>query len=72
MKTMVQKAGINNERLRNHSGRKAMLQTLSENDIPPSPIAQLSGHKNLRYRKLQQGLDKTADENVSSSWQCCS
>ena len=31
---MAQKAGINNERLRNHSGRKTMIQTLSENDIP--------------------------------------
>ena len=68
MKTMAQKAGINNERLRNHSGRKTMIQTLSENDIPPTHIAKLSGHKkSKKYRKLQQGLDKTADENVSSS-----
>ena len=41
MKTMAQKAGINNERLRNHSDRKAMIQTLSENDIPPIHIAQV-------------------------------
>ena len=68
MKTMVQKAGINNERLLNHSGRKTMIQTLSENDIPPPHIAQFSGHKkSKKYRKLQQGLDKTADEHVSSS-----
>ena len=32
MKTMAQKAGINNDRLQNHSGRKTMIQTLSEND----------------------------------------
>ena len=48
MKTMVQKAGIENDRLRNHSGRKTMIQTLSEHDIPPTQIAQLSGHKNLK------------------------
>ena len=48
MKTMVQKAGIENDRLRNHSGRKTMIQTLSENDIPPTQIAQLSGHRNLK------------------------
>lgn len=48
MKTMVQKAGIENNRLRNHSGRKTMIQTLSEHDIPPTQIAQLSGHKNLK------------------------
>ena len=48
VKTMVQKAGIENDRLRNHSGRKTMIQTLSEHDIPPTQIAQLSGHKNLK------------------------
>ena len=48
MKTMVQKAGTENDRLRNHSGRKTMIQTLSEHDIPPTQIAQLSGHKNLK------------------------
>ena len=48
MKTMVQKAGIENDRLQNHSGRKTMIQTLSEHNIPPTQIAQLSGHKNLK------------------------
>ena len=51
-----------------HSGRKTMIQTLSENDIPPTHIAQLSGHKNLKgienYRKV---LTKKADANVQSS-----
>jgi len=48
VKTIVQKAGIENDRLRNHSGRKTMIQKLSENDIPPTQIAQLSGHRNLK------------------------
>ena len=48
MKTMVQKAGIENDRLQNHSGRKTMIQTLSENAIPHTQIAQLSGHRNLK------------------------
>ena len=34
--------------LRNHSGRKTMIQTQSENDISPTQIAQLSGHRNLK------------------------
>ena len=68
MKTMAQKVRINNERLRNHSRRKTMIQTLSENNIPPTHIAQLSGHKNLKgIEKLQQGLDKTADASVQFS-----
>ena len=66
MKTMAQKAGINNERLRNYSGRKTMIQTLSKNDIPPTHIAQLLGHKNLKsienYSKVS-----TKQQNVSSS-----
>ena len=60
MKTMAQKTGINNERLRNHSSRKTMifdrLISLSCQDI-----------KIEKYQKLQQGLDKKADENVASS-----
>jgi len=48
VKTMVQKAGIENDGLRNHSGRKTMIQTLSGNDISPTQITQLSGHKNLK------------------------
>ena len=32
----------------NHSARKTMIQTLSENNVPPTQIAQLSGHKILK------------------------
>ena len=31
MKEMSRKAGLNNDKLRNHSARKTMIQTLSEN-----------------------------------------
>jgi len=48
LKTIVQKAGTENDRLRNHSGRKTMIQTLSEHNIPSTQIAQLSGYKNLK------------------------
>ena len=41
-------ARIENDRLRNHSCRKTMIQTPGENDIPPTQIAQLSGHWNLK------------------------
>ena len=70
MKTMAQKAGINNERLRNHSGRKTMIQTLSENDIPPTHIAQLSGHKNLKsienYSKVSTKQQMKMSQVLSS------
>ena len=47
MKTMFQKAVTENDRLRNLSGRKTMIQTLSEHDIPHTQIA-LSGRTNLK------------------------
>ena len=48
MKEMSKKAGLQNDKLRNHSARKTMIQILSENNVPPTQIAQLSGHKNLK------------------------
>ena len=48
MKEISKKAGLQNDKLRNHSARKTMIQTLSENNVPPTQIAQLSGHKNLK------------------------
>ena len=48
MKTMCKKANLENERLTNHSARKYMIQTLNDNEIPPSHIMQISGHKNVQ------------------------
>ena len=47
MKTMCKKANLENERLTNHSARKYIIQTLNDNEIPPSHIIQRSGHKNV-------------------------
>ena len=47
MKTMSEKAGLG-PNLKNHSGRKTMIQTLANNDIQATDIMQLSGHKNLQ------------------------
>ena len=44
MKTMAQKAGLENNRLRNHSGRKTMIQSLGHSDVSPTHIVQLAGH----------------------------
>ena len=70
MKTMAQKAGIKNERLRNHRSRKTMIQTLSENDIPPSHMAQLSGHKHLKsienYSKVSTKQQMKMSQVLSS------
>ncbi|CAH3120287.1 unnamed protein product [Porites lobata] len=48
MKVMSEKAELNKPRLKNHSGRKTMMQTLVNEEIPPTDIIQLSGHRNLQ------------------------
>jgi hypothetical protein len=61
MKTMAEKAGLG-PNISNHSGRKTMMQTLTNNDIPPTDIVQLSGHKNLQsvtnYSTVTQNQQK--------------
>ena len=47
MRKMAEKAGLG-PNVTNHSGRKTMIQTLTNNDIPATDIIQLSGHKNLQ------------------------
>ena len=67
---MAQKAGIKNERLRNHSARKTMIKTLSKNDIPPTHITQLLGHKNLKsienYSKVSTKQQMKMSQVLSS------
>ena len=45
---MSEKAELNKPRLKNHSGRKTKMQTLVNEEIPPTDIIQLSGHRNLQ------------------------
>ena len=42
LKTMAQKAELD------HSARKRMIQKLSEQNVPPTHIMQVSGHKNVQ------------------------
>lgn len=65
MKEMTRKAGLNNDKLRNHSARKTMIQTLSENNVPPTQIAQLSGHKNLKSIENYSHLSTKQQMNMS-------
>ena len=71
MKTMAEKAGLGNSHLTNHSGRKQMIQTLNDKDIPPSHIMQLSGHKNVQsiknYSHVSQEQQKSMSRILSGS-----
>ena len=44
---MAEKAGLE-PNVKNHSGRKTMIQALTNYNIPATDIIQLSGHKNLQ------------------------
>ena len=74
MKKMAEKAGLG-PNVKNHSGRKTMIQTLTNNDIPATYIIQLSGHKNLQSvtnysvvsEKQQVKMSRTLSELMSGN-----
>ena len=69
---MAEKAG-RGPNVKNHSGRKTMIQTLTNNDIQATDIIQLSGHKNLQSmtnysvvsEKQQVKMSRTLSELMS-------
>ena len=71
MKTMAEKAGLDNSHRTNHSARKRMIQTFNNKDIPPSHIMQLLGHKNLQsinnYGHVAQKQQKSMPRILSGS-----
>ena len=78
MKRMAEKAGLG-PNISNHSERKTMMQILTDNDVPPTDIVQLSGHKNLQsvtnystvsqpqQMKMSRALANLATGNVNES-----
>ena len=63
MKRMAEKAGFD-PNIDNHSERKTM-QTLTNNDAPPTGIVQLSGHKNSQSVTNYSTLSKSQQMNMS-------
>ena len=64
MKTMAGKADFE-RRLTNHSARKQMMQKLDDNNVPPTHITQLTGHRNLQSVKNYSTLSKEQQKNMS-------
>jgi len=71
MKTMAERAALDNSHLTNHSARKRTIQTLNDKDIPPSHIMQLSGHRNMQsinnYSHVSQEQQKSMSRILSCS-----
>lgn len=68
MKTMADKAGFDHDekrRLTNHSARKIMIQKLNDNNIPPTHIMQLSGHRKVQSVNNYSTVSNEQQKNMS-------
>ena len=67
MKTMAQKAGLPDaENLTNHSARKRMIQKLNDQEVPPTHIMQISGHKNVQSLNNYSSLSEKQQRDISN------
>jgi integrase len=67
MKDCAQLAGIGKDkRITNHSARKTLVQKLQDNNIPPTQIVQITGHKNLQSVNNYSSLREQQQQDISS------
>ena len=66
MKTMAQKGGLHAENLTNHSARKRMIQKLNDQEVPPTHIMQVSGHKNVQSLNNYSSLSEKQQRDISN------
>ena len=66
MKYMATEGGLSNPRLTNHSARKRLVQTLSNNNVPPTEIMQITGHKNVQSINNYAHLSNEKLRGISS------
>ena len=66
LKTMAQKAELDTSNLSNHSARKRMIQKLSEQNVPPTHIMQVSGHKNVQSINNYSSLSVQQQRDISN------
>ena len=65
MKTMATAAGLQGRKT-NHSARKTMCARLITNDVTPTHVAQLSGHKNLKSLDSYASASTTQQKMMSN------
>ena len=66
MKRMANAAGIGvDKKLTNHSARKHLVQKLSENNIPPNQIMQITGHKNIQSINNYSSINENQHKSIS-------
>lgn len=65
MKTMAEKAQLKTSNLTNHSARKRMIQKLNDEEVPPTHIMQISGHKNVQSLNNYSSLSENQQRRIS-------
>ena len=67
MKDCAQLAGIGKDkRVTNHSARETLVQKLQDNNIPPTQMVQITGHKNLQSVNNYSSLREQQQQDISS------
>ena len=54
------------ENMTNHSARKTMIQKLNDNQVPPTHIMQISGHKNVQSINNYSSLNSRQLQTISA------
>ena len=71
MKEMASKANFTGKKLTNHSARKHLVQKLRDENVPPTDIMQISGHRNvqsvLNYSSIAEKQQKTYSHLLSNN-----
>ena len=63
---MCEEAGLDkNKKLTNHATRKTLVSKLRDNDIAPTDIIQISGHKNMQSVLNYSSLSETKHRQIS-------
>ena len=74
MKDMCEKAGLAGKRLTNHSARKHLVQKLRDNNVPPTDIMQITGHKNIQsvmnYSTISHANQKKCSNILARNFTC--
>lgn len=67
MKRMSVNAGLpTDKKLSNHSARKHLVQKLSDNNVPPTEIMQITGHKNVQSVNNYSSLNENKHKQISN------
>jgi len=62
---MAAEAGFSGVKKTNHSARKTAIQTLLHQEVPPTSVMQLTGHKNVQSLNSYNSLSMDQQRNMS-------